>query len=214
MRSDNFIGRGIVDYFFCFTCDQHVLDCDHLIEDRLVNAERVDAMEPSPFQSFAYNGRQRVLEVEWRVTTPFIHGEDPPLPPPPRAVQFQNVPRYVFARLIRCKTARSQELYLGNVIQRRYKCQTVRTVCRWPRIYRLRELVPLRQFDEHLAAQSAQEQVALRTAVTAMKVLLVKVLAPRRVAGLGGLLECQACGAVGATPTSMRHRNCLWLSVR
>jgi hypothetical protein len=27
--------RGIVDHFFCFTCDEYVWDCDHLIEEWL-----------------------------------------------------------------------------------------------------------------------------------------------------------------------------------
>jgi hypothetical protein len=29
--------------------------------------------------------------------------------------------------------------------------------------------------------------------------------------GLGGLMECQSCGAVGAAVAGMRHRNCLWV---
>jgi hypothetical protein len=35
--------RGIVDYFFCFTCDE----------------------------SFAHDGRSRTLEIEFRISTPF-----------------------------------------------------------------------------------------------------------------------------------------------
>ena len=42
-----------------------------------------------------------------------------------------------------------------------------------------------------------------------MKVLLLRILVTE-VAGLGGLVECQCCGTVGATPSSIRHRNCLW----
>jgi hypothetical protein len=54
--------RGIVDYFFCFTCDEYVWDCDHLIDDRLT-APKVPALELSPVQSFAYDGRVRVREM-------------------------------------------------------------------------------------------------------------------------------------------------------
>jgi len=86
-------------------------------------------------------------------------------------------------------------------------------VCRLPRIYRLRELVTLRQFDEYLSVRPAEEQVALRVVVAAMKLLLLKVLAPKRVAGLGGLMECQGCGAVGVDPLRIGHRKCLWRSL-
>jgi hypothetical protein len=73
-----------------------------------------------------------------------------------------------------------------DVIKRRYRCQTVRTVCRLPRVYRLRELVNLRPFDRYLSDQTAEEQVALRAAAAGMKLVLLKVLAPVRVSGLGG----------------------------
>jgi hypothetical protein len=43
-----------------------------------------------------------------------------------------------------------------------------------------------------------------------MKLVLVKVLAPKRVSGLGGLMECQGCEAVGIDAQRIRHRNCLW----
>jgi hypothetical protein len=36
-----------------------------------------------------------VLEIEFRVTAPFAYGELP-LPPPPRVIQYFEVPRYVF----------------------------------------------------------------------------------------------------------------------
>jgi hypothetical protein len=94
-------------------------------------------------------------------------------------------------------------------MKRTYRYQTVRTVCRLPRVYRLRELVTLRQFDEYLSARPAEEQLALRVAVAAM----VKVLAPKRVAGLGGLMECRGCGAVGVDALRIGHRNCLWRSL-
>jgi hypothetical protein len=32
--------RGITDHFFCFTCDEYVWECDHLIEERL-SASRI-----------------------------------------------------------------------------------------------------------------------------------------------------------------------------
>jgi hypothetical protein len=90
--------RGIVDHFFCFTCDEYVWDCDHLIDERL-HAARVPAIEPSPLQSFAYDGRARVLEIEFRVTTPYAYDELP-LPPPPHVIQYLDVPRYVFTKLM------------------------------------------------------------------------------------------------------------------
>ena len=89
--------RGIVDHFFCFTCDEYVWDCDHLINGRL-SAVSVPALETSQLQSFTYDGKARVLEIEFRVTAPFTHGEIP-LPPPPGVIQYDAVPRYVFTKL-------------------------------------------------------------------------------------------------------------------
>jgi len=57
--------RGITDHFFCHTCDQHVWDCDHLIEERL-SAQRLPAQEGSLLQSFTYDGKSRTLEIEFR----------------------------------------------------------------------------------------------------------------------------------------------------
>jgi hypothetical protein len=68
--------RGITDHFFCHSCDEYVWDCDHLIEERLT-ATRIEAPEGSQLQCFAYDGKSRVLEIEFRVTAPFIHGEIP-----------------------------------------------------------------------------------------------------------------------------------------
>jgi hypothetical protein len=117
--------RGIIDHFFCFACDQYVWDCDHLIDERL-SAPRVTAPMPtSQLQSFAYDGESRVLEIEFRVTAPFIHGEAP-LPAPPHVVQYFSVPRYVFTKLLACKTARRQERYWEANIRTRYRCETVR----------------------------------------------------------------------------------------
>ena len=65
-------------------------------------------------------------------------------------------------------------------------------------------------FDDYLLRLSSEERQALPLVVAAMKLVLLRTLAPKRVAGLGGLLECQGCGIVGPTPKSMRHRNCLW----
>jgi hypothetical protein len=45
--------------------------------------------------------------------------------------------------------------------------------------------------------------------VASIRQLLLKAHAPLRVAGLGGLMECQGCGAVGADAMGMRHQNCL-----
>jgi hypothetical protein len=42
------LSRGIVDYFFCFTCDGYVWHCDHLIDEPL------DA--PLKIHSHAVNG--------------------------------------------------------------------------------------------------------------------------------------------------------------
>jgi hypothetical protein len=83
--------RGITDHFFCFTCDEYVWDCDHLIEKRIA-ASRIPALEGSHLQSFAYEGESRVLEIEFRVTAPFAYGEIP-LPRPPRVIQYFEVPR-------------------------------------------------------------------------------------------------------------------------
>jgi hypothetical protein len=49
--------------------------------------------------------------------------------------------------------------------------------------------------------------------LAAMKLVLMQVLEPRRVAGLAGLMECQSCETVGVNAQGMRHRNCLWLSL-
>ena len=65
--------RGITDNFFCFVCDAHVWDCDHLLEERLM-PPRVPALEGSQFQSFAYDGRWRVLEIEFGVMTQHTYG--------------------------------------------------------------------------------------------------------------------------------------------
>jgi hypothetical protein len=205
--------RGIVDHFFCFTCDEYVWDCDHLIDERL-NQLRVPALEPSSLQSYAYDGRARVLEIELRVTTPYAYDELP-LPPPPNVIQYSEVPRYVFTKLLASKTARQQERYWESHIRTRFRCQTVRTVCRLPRIYRFSEARNVRRhgFDDYLLGLSVEERQALPLILAGMKLVLLRTLAPRRVAGLGGLLECQSCGVVGATVPNMRHRNCLWLSL-
>jgi hypothetical protein len=83
--------RGIVDHFFCFTCDEYVWDCDHLIDESLA-VPRVPALEPTSLQSFTYDGRVRVLEIEFRVTTPYAYDELP-LQPPPKVIQYLEVPR-------------------------------------------------------------------------------------------------------------------------
>jgi hypothetical protein len=174
----------------------------------------IAALEGSHLQSFAYDGKSRVLEIEFRVTAPFVHGELP-LPPPPRVIQYFEVPRYIFTKLIRCKTGRRQEIFWADGIRTRYKCQTVRTVCRVPRVYHLHEALNIRrfQFEEYTTALAEEERQALCLVITAMKLLLLKTLSPRRVAGLGGLIECQSCGVVGATLTNIRHRNCLWFAL-
>jgi hypothetical protein len=95
--------RGIVDHFFCFTCDEYVWDCDHLIDDRL-SGTSFPAREGSRLRSFAYGGQTRVLEIEFRVTASFTHGEIQS-PPPPQVIQYDAVPRYVFTKLISLGTA-------------------------------------------------------------------------------------------------------------
>jgi hypothetical protein len=202
--------RGIVDYFFCFSCDQHVWDCDHLIDERL-SAPRIAALEGSALRSFAYDGKSRTLEIEFRVTAPFAYSEVP-LPPPPRVIQYLNVPRYIYTKLIRFKTGRGQERCWADEIQRRYTCQTVRTVCRLPRVWKFSEARNVRhfEFDEYTARLSAEERETFLLTVVAMRILLVRTLAPKRVAGLGGLFECGCCGSVGVDLAGIRHRNCLW----
>src|SRR5215470_7624238 len=63
-----------------------------------------------------------------------------------RRISF-DVPRYMFTKLTRCKMARRQEqLWLDN-IRRRFRWQTVRTVCRLPRIFRMIEARNVGQFE-------------------------------------------------------------------
>jgi hypothetical protein len=184
--------RGIVDYFFCFVCDEYRWECDHLIEDRLV-APLAPALEGSKLHSFAYDGRQRVLEIEFRVGPPYTPGNEVLLPPQPRVIHYFNVTRYVFTAVTRCKTARALERYWEDTIRRRFRGQTVRTVCRLPRIRRFAEARLTRYtFGDYLLLLSTEEQQSLTMAVMAMKALLIRTLAPQRVAGLGGLLECQS----------------------
>src|SRR5262245_34902685 len=78
-------------------CDEYVWDCDHLIDERL-SAARVPAIEGSQLQAIAYDGKQRVLEIEFRVNAPFANN-DVPLPPPPRVIQYFDVPRYALTKL-------------------------------------------------------------------------------------------------------------------
>ena len=205
--------RGIVDHFFCFVCDEYKWDCDHLVDDRLTVA-RIGASEGSKLLSFAYDGQRRILEIEFRVGAPYTPGNEIPLTPPPRVIHYFNVPRYIFTRLTRSATARAQERYWYDVVQRRYKCQTVRTVCRLPRILRFVEARLNRYtFEDYLLRLSFEEQQILTLAVTVMRALLLRSLTPRRVAGLGGLMECRSCGSVGALPKDIRHRNCLWAGI-
>jgi KTSC domain len=210
----SFSSRGITDHFFCFTCDEYVWDCDHLLEER-ITAPRTESLEGSQLQSFAYDGKSRVLEIEFRVAAPFFHGEIL-LPPPPRVIQYFNVPRYVFTKLTRCKSARMEERCWEDHIRTQYKCQTVRTVCRLPRVWRFSEAPNIRRysFEDYVSRMSMEEQQAFQVVVVTMKVLLLRTLAPKRVAGLGGLLECQCCGSVAATFKSIRHRNCLWMDLQ
>ena len=161
---------------------------------------------------FAYDGRSRVLEIQFRVTTPYTPG-DIPLSPPPRVIQYFNVSRYVFTRLTRCNTARQQERHWEDIIQRRFASQTVRTVCRLPRIRRFSEARNIRRhiFEDYVLRMAGEDQPTFRVIVAAMKLVLLRTLAPKRFATLGGLIECQCCGRVGPRLTDIRHRNCLWV---
>jgi hypothetical protein len=71
-----------------------------------------------------------VLDIEFRVTAPFTHGEIP-LPPPPRVIQYDAVPRYIVTKLIRFRTARKQERFwednIPNTIQVRGRKDRVPT---------------------------------------------------------------------------------------
>jgi hypothetical protein len=152
-----------------------------------------------------------VLEIEFRVTAPHAYNEIP-LPPPPRVVRYHDVPRYIFTKVIRLKTARTQERFWEDNVRPRFRCQTVRTVSRLPRIRRFDEARNIRrfQYDDYVAELEAEDRQSIQLIVAAMKILLLKTLSPKRVAGLGGLLECQSCGSVGAEVRGIRHRNCLW----
>jgi len=175
-----------------------------------LNAPRITALEPSRLQSFAYDGKLRVLEIELRVTAPFVHSEIP-LPPPPKVIRYFSVPRYVFTKLTRSKTARMQERYWEDNIRTLYRCQTVRTVCRWPRVWRFREARNIRRysFEDYLRRMSVEEQQAMQIVVATMKVLFLRTLAPKHMAGLGSLSECQCSGSVATTFATIKHRICL-----
>ena len=54
-------------------------------------APKVPALVPSQLQSFAYDGTVRLLEIEFRVTTPYAYDELPQ-PPPPKVIQYSEVP--------------------------------------------------------------------------------------------------------------------------
>jgi hypothetical protein len=172
------------------------------------------ALTSSQLQCFAYDGKSRVLEIEFRVTAPFIHN-DAPLPPPPHVVQYFSVPRYVFTKLVRCKTSRQQEPYWEDNIRTRYKCATVRTVCRLPRIYRISEARNIRRcgFEDYMLRLAIDERQTLQLVVVAMKMYLLRALSPRRVAGLGGLVQCRSCENVGPDLATISHRNCLWFQL-
>src|SRR5262249_47516790 len=103
-------------------------------------------------------------------------------------------PRYLFTNLTRLKTARGQEQFLLDNIQERYKCQTVRTVCRLPRIFRMIDARNVKrfEFDSYVETLGIEEQETLRLAAAAMKVLLLTAISPKRIAALGGLIECQS----------------------
>jgi len=191
--------RGITDYFFCFTRDEHVWDCDHLLDERLL-LPRVAALEGSKLQSFTYDGASRVLEIEFRVTVPFAYNAIP-LPPLPHVIQYCDVPRYVFTKLTRCTAARRQERYWEDIVRRRFKCQTVRTVCRLPRVWRFSEARNVRRytFEDYLLRLASNEQLVFELAVTTAKILLLRVLAPKHVAGLGGRWSARVV-AVWAQP--------------
>ena len=168
--------RGITDHYFCFVCDEHVWDCDHLLNER-ITAPRIHALEGSQFRSFAYDGRSRVLEIEFGVTTPHAY-DGIPLPPPPCVIQYAEVPRYVFMKLIRCTTARRQERFWADAIQRRYKGQTVRTVCRLPRMFRIEEARNIRRssFEDYLNVCRQRNNKRFKWLSMAMKVLLLQTL--------------------------------------
>jgi len=202
--------RGIVDHFFCFACDEYVWDCDHLSEER-ITAPRAPAVEGGPLQSFTYDGKAHVLEIEFRVTVPYAYDEIP-LPPPPRVIQYFEAPKYVVTKILGCKTARSQERFWQDHIRTRFQCQTVRTVCRLPRIRRFteaRNIHPV-DFENYSLRLASEERKAFQVVLASMKALLLQILSPKRAAGLGGLLQCPSCESVGADVTGIRHRNCLW----
>src|SRR5437868_3194633 len=107
------------------------------------------------------------------------------------------------------------EVYWEDNIRGRFECQTVRTVCRLPRIRRFSEARLNRYtFEDYLLRLSSEERQSLTVALAVMRALLIRTLAPGRVVGLGGLMECQRCGRVGARLGDIRHRNCIWLELQ
>jgi len=138
--------------------------------------------------------------MEFRVSAPFIRNEIP-LPPPPRVIQYFEVPRYIFTKLIRCKTGRRQEIFWADVIRTRFKCETVRTVGRLPRVYRLKEATNIRRFvfDEYTARLVESQRQTFQLALAGMKLLLLSTLSPRRVDGLGGLRHPSSLGIMSGS---------------
>src|SRR5579862_9738032 len=49
-------------------------------------------------------------------------------------------------------------------------------------------------FDEYILRLPSEEKESFQLAVGAMKMLLLRTMAPERVAGLGGRMECRCCG--------------------
>lgn len=136
-------------------------DCDLLVEEPLI-ATRIKPLEGSQLHSFAYDGKSRILEIEFRVTTPFVHSEIA-LPPPPKVIRYFNVPRYVLTKLTRSKTARMQERYWEDDIRTLYNCQTAKTVCRLPRVRRFHEARNIRRYsiEDYFSRLSVEDQPAI-----------------------------------------------------
>src|ERR1043166_9585101 len=64
--------RGILDYFFCFTCDEYVWDCDHYSSRELPLASVSPLSGSTAFWSTARNARASIGRItersRWRAS--------------------------------------------------------------------------------------------------------------------------------------------------
>src|SRR5262249_43224645 len=91
---------------------------------------------------------------------------------------------------------------LGSTNSPRQRLCTMLSCC----LFALKCLHNTEKLGEH-------ERWVFQSLVAGMKTGLLRTLGPKRVVGLGGLLECGCCGSVGSDLPGIRHRNRLWLAL-